>query len=271
VCLRRAAVGGSRPDVFALHNADRRASVVVVHAGECDDRVRRAGFRMASVEAVRTSASRRASAGSDRDNHRPRRHVRGMGRCARGAPALPVSHRVPLRRARRVARYVGRQRREQSAPPVRCHRRERRVRSPGGHGTATCRGRSDPRLRAALAVYREDLSAASPFYRFLAFWNVLETSFPNDEAKRDSFIRRVAPSSSYLSFPTLGDLAQHFRENSRNAIAHIVRSDPTDTSLDPDMPEDRERLDLEARWLQDVARKAVLQVWPDPVGLIRRG
>jgi hypothetical protein len=130
---------------------------------------------------------------------------------------------------------------------------------------------ADPRLRAALAVYREDLSAASPFYRFLAFWNVLETSFPNDEAKRDSFIRRVAPSSSYLSFPTLGDLAQHFRENSRNAIAHIVRSDPTDTSLDPDMPEDRERLDLEARWLQDVARKAVLQVWPDPVGLIRRG
>jgi hypothetical protein len=127
----------------------------------------------------------------------------------------------------------------------------------------------DPRLRVTLAVYREGLSAASPFYRFLSFWNVLEAVFPNDGTARNAFIRDVAP-SSYFAEPVEGDIAAHFRDNSRHAIAHIVRVDPADVSVDPDLPEDRERLDYEARWLQDVARKAAFHVWPEPVRLVPR-
>ena len=127
----------------------------------------------------------------------------------------------------------------------------------------------DPRLRVAVAVYREALSAASPFYRFLAFWNVLEAAFGGDGAKRNAFIRRIAP-TSFFNVPILDDVAQHFRDNSRNAIAHVIRSDVTNTTIDPDLPEDRERLDMEARWLQDVARKAVLDVWPDAIKLDHR-
>ncbi len=61
--------------------------------------------------------------------------------------------------------------------------------------------------------------------------------------------------------------AARFREDSRHAIAHIVRADPTDVSIDPDLPGDRFRLDLETRWLRDLARRAVVRRWPSPVTL----
>jgi hypothetical protein len=31
------------------------------------------------------------------------------------------------------------------------------------------------------------------------------------------------------------------------------------------LPNDRERLELETRWLRDLARKAMVERWPDPV------
>jgi Methylamine utilization protein MauJ len=128
---------------------------------------------------------------------------------------------------------------------------------------------ADARLRVALAVYREAISAGSPFYAFLQFWNVLEAAFDGDGARRDAFLRRVAPTLSDR-LPITGDVATHFRDASRNAVAHVIRTNATSTTIDPDLPEDRERLDLERAWLREVARRAVYERWPQPVILDRR-
>jgi hypothetical protein len=70
---------------------------------------------------------------------------------------------------------------------------------------------------------------------------------------------------SRWSPPDVTDIAGHLWRNSRNAIAHVVRSDPSDTSIDPDLPRDRERLDDEGRWLKELARLAIETKWPTPV------
>jgi len=127
----------------------------------------------------------------------------------------------------------------------------------------------DPQARLAVAVYREGLCAASPFYGFLAFWNVLEAVHDGDGARRNAFVRRVAPTSQYNPGTVSGDVAAHLRTESRNAVAHVIRDDPTDSSIDPDRSDDRDRLAYEGRWLQDIARKAILERWPSVVELER--
>src|SRR5262249_16001205 len=52
---------------------------------------------------------------------------------------------------------------------------------------------ANPRLRLALGLYREGLNAASPFYRFLAFWNTIDAAFDGNEHARDAFLRQSAP------------------------------------------------------------------------------
>ena len=121
---------------------------------------------------------------------------------------------------------------------------------------------SDPQLGVALAYYRESVNAASPFYRFLALWNVLSAVFdierealagkgtPTSEAaRRDAFIRREAPKYAWRSrraAPVTGDLARYFREDARNAIAHVRRSAARE--IDPDDPDERVRLSDDADW-----------------------
>jgi len=124
---------------------------------------------------------------------------------------------------------------------------------------------TDRTLRIALALYREALSAGSPFYKFLSLWNVLDARFNGDEAARDSFLRATAMGIHANPHGTTDDVAEYLREDSHNAIAHIIRRDPLATSIDPDMPSDRERLELDAYWLHDLARIAVLSRWPDAV------
>ena len=123
----------------------------------------------------------------------------------------------------------------------------------------------DARLRVALGVYREAMSAGSPFYRFLAFWNVLDAVFDGDEAARDGFLRSKATGVHAVPNAAGTDVAHYLREDSRNAVAHIVRGRRR-TTVDPDLPADRERLDTDAYRLRDLSRLAVLERWPD--GLI---
>ncbi len=52
--------------------------------------------------------------------------------------------------------------------------------------------RNDKELRTALGIYREALSAGSPCYRFLAYWNVLDVTFSGNEGARDAFLRRTS-------------------------------------------------------------------------------
>jgi hypothetical protein len=120
----------------------------------------------------------------------------------------------------------------------------------------------DSRLRLALALYREGLNAGSPFYRFLAFWNALDAAFDGDESARDEFLG--TGSRWHPHYLTEG-VATHLRMNSRHAIAHVIR-EAGRTVVDPDIPADRERLDLEGRqWLRDLARNAIESTWPPPV------
>jgi hypothetical protein len=123
----------------------------------------------------------------------------------------------------------------------------------------------DPQLRVALALYREAMSAGSPFYRFLAFWNVLDAVFNGDEAARDAFLGARATGIHAVPNAAGTDVATYLRQDSRHAIAHVVRDRPQDTTIDPDAPADRERLELDAYCLHDLARIAVLERWPEGV------
>jgi hypothetical protein len=123
----------------------------------------------------------------------------------------------------------------------------------------------DPVLRHALALYREGVTAASPFYGFLALWNALDVLFDGDEGARDAYLGTVQAGSGVVagwdSFPA--DLAAYLRESSRNAVAHAVRvGRPV---VDPDLPADRHRLQRDARLLEGLVYARVHDRWSHPV------
>lgn len=140
---------------------------------------------------------------------------------------------------------------------------------------------NDGRLRVALGYYREGLNAGSPFYSFLAFWNVLEAVFdvehqtvgrkttPEAE-QRDIFIRRTAPRVAWASpseQQVQGDLAAYFRDEARNALAHVIR--PGRREIDPDNPSERVRLRDDSAWLRRIARAAIEERWSEGVQVVR--
>lgn len=128
----------------------------------------------------------------------------------------------------------------------------------------------DPKLRLALAVYREGLNAGSPFYRFLAFWNVIDAVHGPDDADVDLFLGLEGGASYWRPDSFSGNAAAHLRQESRNAIAHVVRPAGR-TVIDPDLPQDRERLDAEGRWIQYLAHRAIKSAWTQPVVMTARG
>lgn len=144
---------------------------------------------------------------------------------------------------------------------------------------------ADPRLRVALAYYREGLNAGSPFYRFLALWNVLTAVFDVEHEtvpgsrppastpeaqQRDAFIRHVASTAppGRRAARVTGDVAGYFRDEARNAIAHVRRS--RGRELNPDEPAERVRLSDDSTWLRLISRAAIVDAWPDAVRVTRR-
>lgn len=129
--------------------------------------------------------------------------------------------------------------------------------------------RPEPLLRVAVAYYREGLSAVSPFYRFLSLWNSLGATFGDDAKRLAGFINAEAPRhrtahwNERIAFPN--DPAKAFYDDSRNAIAHVVR-DKGKRTIDPDRAADRVRIDSEANLLLWLARMAIEQEYPHPVG-----
>jgi hypothetical protein len=122
---------------------------------------------------------------------------------------------------------------------------------------------SEKECQIAVGLYREALAAGSPFYRFLALWNVLEARFDGDETARTDFIKSSSVGRLAHPFVSSEALPDYLRWDSRHAIAHVVRKDRR--TIDPDAPQDRERLDLDALILHELARLAVLDRWPDAV------
>jgi hypothetical protein len=143
---------------------------------------------------------------------------------------------------------------------------------------------ADERLAVALAYYREGLNATSPFYRCVAFRNVLDAVFEVEQetvrgthtataeaATRDSFVDANASRiAGWFNDPTpAGGWAEYLREEVRNALAHVNRAG-TRTEVNPDNPTDRVRLKRDARVMQRIARAAIEVTWPDAVVVAQR-
>lgn len=135
----------------------------------------------------------------------------------------------------------------------------------------------DRALQIALAYYREGLNAASPFYRCLAFRNVVDvthevlretvgSSVTSEAAARDAFIDEVAPryaAASGVAEPPAG-WSHYLRDEVRNALAHVLRK-PGRRQVNPDDPSERPRLEFDGVLLQRLAKAAVDKRWPDAV------
>lgn len=122
---------------------------------------------------------------------------------------------------------------------------------------------NDDRLRLVLALHREAISADSPFYGFLAYWNALEASFDDDDKALNVFINaspvRAPGWFRDREIPAEG-WSTYLRESSRNAVAHAVRA-PGRPVLDPDDPRDRSRLTRDSDLLDHLLRYRVEERW----------
>lgn len=125
----------------------------------------------------------------------------------------------------------------------------------------------DERLRLVLALIREAAAAESPFYRFLAFYNALDTAFDSVESDRRAFID---PALANAEKPAGHDPAtfrwsDYLQDGLRNAVAHAIRSRPEQRSLNPDNFADRRALDEASRRMELLVRRRVAQRWPNGV------
>lgn len=126
----------------------------------------------------------------------------------------------------------------------------------------------DETLRVALAYYREGLNAASPFYRCLAYRNVLDAVFDVEHevtpeaSARDNFIDAIALTfANQLSIPQPPtSWSDYVREDVRNALAHVNRQGRRE--INPDDPIERVRLGHDGSIVGRLARAGIEQRWP---------
>lgn len=141
----------------------------------------------------------------------------------------------------------------------------------------------DQTLWLALALYREGINTSSSIYRCLCFKNVLDAVFDvrqetvgkgvaSPEAKaRDDFINSRAGlfAEWHHVAPPETDWGTYFRDEIRNAAAHVVRAEGKRV-LDPDRPRERVLLQNDASVLLNLASEAIGERWPLPVVVTRR-
>jgi hypothetical protein len=134
----------------------------------------------------------------------------------------------------------------------------------------------DEALWRALAFNREGVNAASPIYKCLCFWNVLDAAFdvlrgetPQAHA-RDEFVNeRCIPFVEWHHLQTpVGDWATYFRDEIRNAAAHVLRP-AGKRVLNPDAGQERVQLNRDAAVLANLASEAIGERWPSPVAIRR--
>lgn len=142
-------------------------------------------------------------------------------------------------------------------------------------------------LRLALSFFREGLNANSPFYRCVAFRNVLDAVFevehetgaqpgsrkrtPTKEATaRDAFIdvNATAVAGWYSKTTPSQGWADYLRDEVRNALAHVKRTGRRE--INPDDPAERVRLMSDARLMQQLANAAIEQRWQYAVTRVPR-
>lgn len=126
---------------------------------------------------------------------------------------------------------------------------------------------SDARVRLALAIYREALSANSPRYRFLAYWNAIEAALPA-RTERRPFLNSRVPAEWRLrkSDPVPADPFTYFWERSRTPVAHAEMG-PSRVS-NPDDPLEKARLETDADVLEPLVKIAILRMDPHAICIV---
>jgi hypothetical protein len=141
----------------------------------------------------------------------------------------------------------------------------------------------DEALWLALALHREGVNATSSIYRCLCFKNVLDAVFnveretvrpgvPTPEATdRDEFINSRASlfAEWHKVVPPASNWGTYFRDEIRNAAAHVVRAEGKRV-LNPDRPRERVLLQSDASVLLNLAVEAIGERWPMPVTATQR-
>lgn len=119
---------------------------------------------------------------------------------------------------------------------------------------------TDPKSMLALALMREGRGLAHPAYSFLSFWRVLEVAVGrrNIKAWIAEVINRLRDHRGIeavgkMKAGGITDLAHHLYVSGRCAIAH-ASSDPI---VDPDQPEDTQRLSEELPLVEALAALAI--------------
>lgn len=124
---------------------------------------------------------------------------------------------------------------------------------------------ADKRVRLALALHREALSANSPLYRFLAYWNAIEAAIPNRTARR-AFVDALVPPEWHRR--KSDEVPKHpydyFWKRPRTAVAHGEHG--PGRVVNPDEPAERARLESDADVLEPLVRNAILR---DASGAVR--
>ena len=124
----------------------------------------------------------------------------------------------------------------------------------------------DPRLYEVLGLYREGISAESPYHHFLDLHNALVTAFNGSEDDAEHYASGGQHGLS--ARPANGqELGAYFRDVLRNAIAHTVRPSGRPV-LDPNSPSDRAKVAEAARPLRQLVRRRVEERWP--AGVVAR-
>ena len=129
----------------------------------------------------------------------------------------------------------------------------------------------DERLRLVLALIREASAAESPFYRFLAFYNALDTAFDSVPGARRAFIDEALADVDKPADhdPATFTWSNYLQDSLRNAVAHTIRDKPDQRSLNPDDFGDRRALDEASRHVEALVRRRVAERWPQGVVVVR--
>jgi hypothetical protein len=124
----------------------------------------------------------------------------------------------------------------------------------------------DDRLRLVLGYYREGLGTASPYFRFLAFWNALDVATEDFAGGLPAWLRTTMPTYAHLrggDDPPPADWYDHLSDERRHAVAHAVREPGRPHDLDPDDPDAQGRFARDARLFDQLVQIRVRERWGD--------
>lgn len=130
----------------------------------------------------------------------------------------------------------------------------------------------DERLTRVMGYYRDGQSTASPFYRFLAFYNALDVACEDYEDGLGAWVGEHANLHRHHwgDAQPPADLWTYIQDENRHAVAHAVRH-PGRPELDPNDPAERGRFYRDSRLIADLVKDRVGERWgPHAVWARRR-